>query len=280
MRALVALSVGWIAACGGSQPACPVVAKPTTPIAPFLWKAHKGDSAVVYLYGTIHNAGVGDVPAVALAALDASPRFASEVGDTEPDRDKTIELARIESGKGLDQLLPADDWYDLRDLLRGSVKEADLARARPWYAMGRLTAKVAPAPDPTMDFALAKRARDHGKPVDALESWETQLAALADTVQVSDLQQALHARRTMACDLAKMKALYVTGDLAAMTSLLVVEQTHHLVVDRSRAWLPKIEAYFTTGGAFVAVGLAHLAGDDGMPKLLEAAGYQVERVGP
>ena len=46
-------------------------------------------------------------------ALAAAPRYASELGDAEPDPDELGELARLPRGKGLDALLPADDWWDL-----------------------------------------------------------------------------------------------------------------------------------------------------------------------
>jgi len=271
---IIALALA-LAACGGA-PACPLPPKPAT-VQPFLWKAQKADGPVIWLYGTIHNAGADDVPAAAWAALDSAPALVTELGDTEPDPEKTVELARLPSGKGLDQQLPAGDWYDLRDALRGSVKEADLARARPWYAMARLTAKVAPSPSPTMDFAIARRARGKGKPVEALESWEVQLQALAASVTIADLQQAIHERSTMACTLGKMKATYDRGDLPAMTAILVIPQTRALVTERTKAWIPKIEALAAGRGGFVAVGLAHLAGDDGLPALLAAAGYTVAR---
>jgi hypothetical protein len=275
-----ARSVRWLlvialAACGGA-PACPLAPRPAV-VQPFLWKAQKSDGPIVWLYGTIHNAGADDVPQAAWAALEASPKLVTELGDTTPDPAKTAELARLPPGKGLDQQLPAGDWYDLRDALRGVIKEADLARVRPWYAMARLTATVAPGPSPTMDFAIARRARAKGKPVDALESWEVQLGALADAVKIPDLQQAIRERRTMRCTLARMKSIYLAGDLAAMTKLLVIEQTNTLVVERSKAWMAKLEPYFATG-AFVAVGLGHLAGDDGLPAMLARAGYRVERV--
>lgn len=271
------LLVLWLVASCGGAPACPVAPAPVGPARPFLWKAQKGET-VVWLYGTLHNASGDDVPAAAWAALEAAPRVVSELGDAEPDPAKTIELVRLPPGKGLDQQLPASDWYDLRDALRGVVKEADLARVRPWYAMARLRATVAPPPSPTMDFAITKRARAKGKPVEALESAEVQLAALAETVTLADLQQTLHERKTIKCALDHLKATYVSGDLPAMTARLVIPQTHELVVGRSKAWLPQIEGYFTTGGAFVAVGLAHLAGDEGLPVLLERAGYTVARV--
>jgi len=274
---MIRILVVFLVACSGAARTCPIVPPPTAPTQPFLWRAQKGE-AVIWLYGTIHNAGSDDVPQVAWEALQASPKVVSELGDTAPDPATTVDLARLPPGKGLDQQLPAGDWYDLRDALRGSVKEADLARARPWFALARLSAKLAPSPSPTMDFAIVKRARTRGKPVEALESWDVQLKALADTITIIDLQQALHERTTLRCSLDNMKAIYETGDLPAMTALLVIPQTHNLVVDRTRAWLPKIEALAANRGGFVAVGLAHLAGDAGLPALLAQAGYTVARV--
>jgi uncharacterized protein len=268
-----------IAACGSSAPECALV--PRIPHAqPFLWKVQKADGPIVWLYGTIHNASADEVPQAAWAAFESSPKVVTEVGDEPPsDPSKIAELARLPPGKGLDQLLPANDWYDLRDAVRGKakIKEDDLKRARPWYAMARLRVALAPPPSTTMDFAISKRARAKGKPIDALESWEVQLTALADTVKIPDLQEAIHERRTMKCSSDRLKALYLTGDLAAMTKVLVIEQTNKFVVDRSKAWFVKLEPYFATG-AFVAVGLGHLAGPDGLPAMLERAGYRVERV--
>lgn len=245
---------------------------------PFLWKVQRGDGPVVWLYGTIHNAGVDDVPRAAFEALDTSARFVSELGDSEPDPAKTIDLARLPPGKGLDALLPANDWYDLRDSLRGVIKEEDLKRARPWFAMARLSATIAPSPSPTMDFALAKRARERKLPVEPLESWDVQLAALADAVTIADLQVAIHERTTMRCQLENLKQVYTTGDLAAMEARLLTPSTEKLRVERSKAWLPKIEPLLQAGGGFIAVGLGHLVGAEGLPALLVKAGYTVVRV--
>jgi uncharacterized protein YbaP (TraB family) len=264
-------------ACGGTQPTCQLVPRPAAMASPFLWKVQRAGGPVVWLYGTIHNAGATDVPAAAWAALESSPRFVSELGDREPDPDQAGELARLPSGKGLDAQLPADDWYDLRDALRGTVKEDDLKRARPWFAMTRLSARLAPSPSPTMDDALAARAREHELPVDNLESWDVQLAALADAVTIKDLQQAIHARRTMRCELDQMRAFYATGDLAIMERILVEGQSATLLEQRTQVWLGKLEPYLATGGAFVAVGLGHLAGPHGLPAMLVRAGYTVER---
>ncbi|MCW5806044.1 MAG: TraB/GumN family protein [Deltaproteobacteria bacterium] len=282
MRSLaVAFVIAVVAACGGGKPVCrlpPELATAPRDAPPFLWKATRDDGATVWLYGTIHNGGRADVAEAAWRALAASPGFASELGDTEPDPDKMRAIAMVAGGKGIDQLLPANDWYDLRDELRGVVKEDVLRRARPWYAMTQLMSKVAPSPSPTMDFALAKAAREKRKTVDALERWEEQLGALDQTVKIADLQQAIRARGTMGCDLASLLATYRTGDLPAMERRLIVEGTAQLLGPRNKLWLPRIAAYFDRGGGFVAVGLGHMIGEDGLPALLARTGYKVERI--
>src|SRR5678815_4648961 len=167
---------------------------------------------------------------------------------------------------------------DRRDALEGRVREDDLRRARPWFAMTQLMSRVSPAPSPTMDVALAKRARDRNIGVAQLETWRDQLTALDAAVGVADLQQALHARRTMGCTLSSMLVTYATGDLPAMQKLLLVEGTASLLAPRNQKWFPQLDAYLTGKGAFVAVGLGHLSGDDGLPAMFARAGASVERV--
>jgi uncharacterized protein YbaP (TraB family) len=279
MRAALLLLIGLVAGCAKQQE-CKI--EPVPPGAhggAFLWKAHKGGD-VVWLYGTIHDSGLDAVPHVALKALESSVRFVSELGDAEPDHELFIKYARIDDGPGIDQLLPAGDWYDLRDTLIGTIKEDDLRRAHPWYAMTLLSTKMAPSKEQSMDLLLGKRARELAMPTEALETWEEQLRALHSAIDVEDLKVAIHARHTMTCDFSRMRVSYEAGDTKSMEALLVVPKTQATMLDaRNAKWLPKIEGYVARGGAFVAVGLGHLLGPGGLPALLEKAGYTVERVG-
>jgi uncharacterized protein len=278
VKLLVAVALA-LAGCGAGAPSCPVLAPVTAPPPPFLWKATRADgAATLWLYGTIHNAGADAVPPRAWAVLETARRFVSEIGDATPDPARLEHLAILGAGPGIDQQLPADDWYDLRDTLDGVVKEDALRRMRPWYAMGRLTAKVAPGAAPTMDAALTQRALARRLPVEALESLEAQLTALADTVTIEDLRDAIHARKTMRCALDRLREIYVRGDLPGIQPLLLIPATERLVVDRTRAWLPALTR--AEGETFVAVGLGHLLGDQGLPALLAAAGWRVERLPP
>jgi uncharacterized protein YbaP (TraB family) len=263
-----------------SAPACP----PSRPLPdgapPLLWRVQRADGAgpTLWLFGTVHHLGIGGVPEAALRALDASPRFASELGDTKPDEDVLRRFGREPRGKGLDLRLTPDDWFDLRNVLRPRIKEADLARARPWLAMSLLVSELSNAPKPSMDFALAERAADRDQPVDALETWAAQLEVVDASVTDEDLVEALHARRTMRCDLLTIQHVYASGDAPALDRLLRGKHAAALLTDRNRAWLPQLERYLAGDGAFVAVGAAHLTSlEDGLPAMLGAAGYRVER---
>jgi uncharacterized protein YbaP (TraB family) len=278
MRAiLLGLAVVVVVGCAPKPPACPV--DPSTTLGPpFLWRAQKAGGPVVWLYGTVHDAGIAAVPKAALDALAAAPRFASELGESEPEPDTLRELSRIKRGPGIDQQLATDDWWDLRDALRGKIREDDLKRARPWYALILLNRRAA-GKVVAMDTELASKARDRRVPIDGLETWDAQLAALDASVTLDDLTVAIRSRNSMRCAFSGLRATYDAGDLVAMEPLLVIPRTaERMLYARNRAWLPKLEQYLARGGAFVAVGLGHLIGDQGLPMLLTKAGYSVERV--
>lgn len=265
-----------LAACGPAQPRCELPAAHHG--APFLWRVQKPGGPVLWLYGTIHDAGLDAVPPVALAAMDAAPRFASELGDDAPDTDAVRELTRLPRGTSLDQLLGADDWWELRDQLLGVIHEDDLERVRPWYAMSLLSSHATPVRGPSMDDELARRAGDRHQPIDHLETWREQMTAIAGVVEISDLREAIHAHRTMRCELAQMRATYDAGDLDGMAKLLIVPRIAPvLVYARNDRWLPALEHMLADHGGFVAVGLGHLIGDHGLPELLARAGYTVTR---
>ena len=271
---LASIALVWTACA--AQPHCELPPRVAS-AAPFLWRVQRANGPVVWLYGTIHDAGEDEVPAAARSALDHATHFASELGDVEPDPAQLAELARLPFGKVLDQLLSADDWWELVDAMRGAMSEDELRHAAPWFAMTRLTSHVAPSPRPSMDVALATRARDRGIPVDALESWSEQMTALAKAVDAKDLAEAIHARKTIACDLAQLRAAYDNSDEPTLARLLQVRDQATLIAARNDAWRGKLEAYAAADGAFVAVGLGHLLGAGGLPETLAHAGYTVER---
>jgi len=275
MRWLLVIGLVFATSCA-SQPACPVAPVAKTPGPPFLWKV-QGPHSVVWLYGTIHDAGIDAVPAAALDALAASKRVATELGNEPPDEDVFRTYAWLKHGRGLEYQLPSEEWDQLHDTLRGKVKENDLPRAEPGYGMSMLP-RYAGTPGKSMDTQLGERAEERDLPIDALERWEDQLKLLSQVVTLDDLRETIRARKTLTCDLSGLRASYVAGDTEAMTARLVLPRTAETVLyARNRAWLPALEKYLASDGAFVAVGLGHMLGEQGLPTLLAKAGYVVTR---
>jgi len=278
MRLLLAVLVA-LAGCT-KAPVCKLAPLPEAQRAPaFLWRVQKPEGGdVVWLYGTIHDSGIDKVPQVALDALERSVRLATELGATVPDPEVVRENAFIRRGPGIDQRLLAGDWYDLRDALRGVIREDALRRAAPWFAMTLLTTHLSPSPGLSMDVLLGKRAQELAMPVDALETWAEQYQVLRDAVTIDDLQQAFQARETLRWELARRTRYYDAGDIDAMTRIFVVPRNAEaMLYARNRRWMPKLERYFGNGGAFVAVGLGHMLGEQSLPALFQRAGYVVER---
>jgi len=274
IRVLVLALVALVASCA-TAPTCVLPpARPAGP--PHLWRAEKpGAPGALVLFGTIHITGIADVSPTVLAALDASTRFASELGDTEVDPARLTELARLPRGQLLSQLLPADDWYELETVMRGVMKPADLQASKPWFALIRLMSHVAPSPKPSMDVALAERAKTRRIPIDHLETWDQQITALDAAIGVTDLSETIHERKEIACSQAKLRAAYLASDVAVLEATLRVTN-NKLLAERNRAWLAQLEAYATTPGTtFVAVGLGHLLGPDSVIALLERDGFIV-----
>lgn len=277
VAATLGLALALVAGCGPK--ACPVATSAAPAQGPLLWRvqAAGGAGPVVWLFGTIHDAGAEDVAPAAWSALAGASRFVSELGDAEPGGDEFRDQVRLPRGRGLDQLLSVDDWWELRLALRGTIRDDDLARLRPWYAMTLLTRVVTDKAHPGMDVLLGDRARSLHLPIEPLETWAEQLALLAGAIGVADLADAIHARRAMRCQLVNTRAAYVAGDLTVMEEVFGRDPTGAMLAPRNRRWLPRIEAYLADGGAFIAVGIGHLVGPDGLPTLLTAAGYHVDR---
>jgi uncharacterized protein len=272
MRAALA-AFALASAC--ARPTCPPPATGPSDPRPFLWEV-QGPAARVFLFGPRHAAGSKDIPPSVLAHLGAVRVFVTEVPPLDPD--EVRRQATLERGQSLPALLGDDAWYELRDALAGTIRDEDLRRARPWYAMSLLTARLADLPETSMDQALLERARAAGARLEYLETGKEQLAALAGSVGVDDLKQALAERRQMRCVIAELTAAYRRGDGAAIRGELTGEAEAGLLHRRNARWLDRIEGYLGGDGAFIAVGVSHLLGEGALPALLAARGHRVTRL--
>src|SRR4029079_392855 len=98
---------------------------------------------------------------------------------------------------------------------------------------------------------------------------------------LSETLKELHTEQAMLNEAARA---WKQGDAATLERITLEDlksdplMYQRLLLDRNRAWLPKIEALFTRPRpTLVIVGAAHVVGPDGLLQMLKAAGYSIEQ---
>lgn len=269
---------------------------------PLLWKVSDADNSL-YLMGSFHLLREGDYPLAAstdLAFEDAesvvfelSP---AEMNDPALGR-KMGAAARREDGKRLQDTLSPETWGQLQAWsARRGVPVENLQGFEAWFVS--LTVSLVEMQmlglDPALglDRHFARRAVEAGKPTQGLETGDQQIAlfdGLEPRLQQQSLEDVLQDAEKMEENINRLHDLWRRGDDAGMeaeTNQRMRDEYPELYKrinrDRNLAWLPVLQQRLDEGGkdedVLVVVGALHLLGDDGLVKLLDEAGYTVERL--
>jgi len=257
---------------------------------PALWQVEGPNGETGWLFGTIHAANRPidwQTPDVA-KALDAADEIVVEVADLDP-KSLSAQFAKLSRTPGLPPLLARVPSADRKAL---TVRLDDLGfddeaftDVETWAAALTLARATASDADPAYGIDRAVIAAAGSRPVRELEGADAQLRifdALPESEQ-NDLLTAVLAEPT--ADDLTLADTWARGDMEAIEGetrkglLGDPELRAALFTGRNRRWVDAIVARLGAGHRpFVAVGAAHLAGPEGLPAMLEAAGYSVARV--
>lgn len=267
-----------LAACGEPEPDWPESS-------PALWEVVSPGGERGWLFGTIHALPKEvrwRTPALddALAQSGVLVVEIAELGDAVKAADA---FGRYSGGANLPSLsrrVAPEDRPDLAAFLdRAGMEEDDFATSDTWAA--------------ALMLANAARSGESGQSVDraligsggevvGLESHAAQYE-LFDALPASEQADLLLALARDTGDEGERIEAWLTGDLAALERLSDgllrdPELREALQAARNRAWAPRIAQLVESGRRpFVAVGTAHLFGDESLPDLLKAQGYRVHR---
>ena len=266
--------------------------------APAMWRVSDADSEI-YLFGTLHALQPTTqwrTPAYDEAYARASVIwFEAELGGA--DRTTVTNLVNrygVDLDRGLSQKLAAEDLATLR-------READVARIdhlRPWAVALMLSMQPALNRGATVqagaDLTMTREAHASDKRIKTFETLEDQAKLFADMSESAELQYLTQvirergglARVSLQPGGGSMEAHWLAGDLARLGPGLAGEMERDtpglyeaLLKRRNLNWADALTAEMAGAGVqLVNVGALHMVGADGLPALMAARGFRVERV--
>ncbi len=275
-----AVLVGWLGGWG------------TAVAAPALWRVSDADSQI-YLFGTLHvltpSARWRTPLYDAVLAKAGTVWFEADLEAGDPE---TVRLLFQRYGSDpdtpLSHKLPAADVQAL-------ARQTDLKRIehlRPWAAALMLSARPVLGRGATVeagaDMAATRAARDGRKTVRTFETLEDQARMFAGLPQASEVRYLSkvvreRSRPRLALPPVSLEKAWLAGDISKLGSAALAAENpalyDALLRRRNLAWADKLAAEMAGAGVeLVNVGALHMAGDDGLPALLAARGFRVERV--
>lgn len=254
---------------------------------PALWEVTGPGGQHGYLFGTIHALPT-DVkwrtPALeqALANSDVLVVEIAELGNANRAAGVFDRLAEGEGQPPLSQRVPAEDRPALAAFLdKASISEDSFDDTDTWGAAIILANRTRGYDDAqSVDRQLIDQV---GGNTLGLETFAVQYG-LFDSLPADDQVDLLMALARDAGNTEQRIDAWLTGDLDALAAAGEAitqdpELKAALQVNRNLKWAPDIAAILAGGQhPFVAVGTAHMFGEQSLPALLETAGYTVKRI--
>lgn len=289
-RAALALCLS-LAAAACARPA------PKPYLTPLAWEARSPDHpGAVYLLGSIH---VGARQARRLhpdivAAWGRAEELVVEVDlDASAPEMPAIwaERAYLPEGERLSDHLSADTWKRLVAYLQARGEDPDDYQAlKPWAVLLRLARLEFAREGYPAEKGVDRRFLDAAagkKPVVALESYRFQLDlydGFPDAVQEMMLRDLIEPESPF--ETRALVDAWNRGDEKEFLQLIFPEDERWAIYrerfffERNERMAHKLEALADDGKTlFVVVGVGHMIGPHGIPALLAAQGFRVERIG-
>ncbi len=264
------------------------------PARPAFWQVTGPNGEQAWLLGTIHalpRPAAWQSTAIK-QALTAADTVAVELANVADSKAIAAEYARQSQSPGLPKLsdrIAPGLRPALADLLKlAKADEASFAQTETWSVALSLARAGQTSSDRTNGIDRAVLDLTKGKPVVELEGARGQLSlfdALPEKEQRDLLEAVIRDGGRDNQDSEALAKAWRKGDFA-----LIEAETHRgfladpelreaLFTGRNRSWSEKITGLLAQKKrVFVAVGAAHMAGDDGLPAMLAGRGFSVRRV--
>jgi len=281
------------------EPAAGEASAPAEASGPALWTVRDEDTTI-YLFGTVHVLKPETQwrsPGLEAAFDEAAVvYFEADVASAAAQAKMVALMPKLgvftEEGKSLATVLEPEDKATVDEALAiAGLPQALVEPMKPWLVAMTLESQsmVARGYDPRsgVEAVLGEEAEAAGKELRYFETVEEQLgffASLPEADQVSFLVDTAEAVRDEPEAIDELVDAWAAGDVEQIVALMDEDDSTSaeavnevLLVNRNRNWVGQLQTVLAEepGVFFVAVGAAHLAGDDGVPAMLREAGVEV-----
>ena len=258
-----------------------------------LWKiSGNGLKKPSYLFGTIHLTCDTSLDANTLNALETTEQLYLELDmDDKSIQMKLMKLMMMKDGAKLSTLLSPEDFKILDEFMK---KNLDMSAKlfdsfKPFMISSMLFPKMLDCKSQSVESELMKITKEQNEEIFGLEKAEDQMKVF-DEISYQD--QADELLKTVKDNLEKDKkefqemiTIYQNKDIEGMLKMMsdsdnkiTSENQDILLNNRNKNWIPIMVKIMKDKPTFFGVGAGHLAGEEGVIKLLRKKGYKVEAI--
>lgn len=258
-----------------------------------LWKiSGNGIEKPSFLYGTMHAVCETNINENVLKAFEQTNQLYLEIDMDDPNLQAIMmNKMMMENGVTISSLVSEEESKIIDTFLKENVGFSlkTIDTFKPFMISSMYLPKLLDCPMKAVDMELMKIATEQNEEVLGLETIESQLIIfdkIPYKIQVEEILKT--AKNNMVKDkeeMNKMLSIYKSENIEKMLELslesenkMFAEYTDDLLTKRNKNWIPTIEKVTKEKPTLFAVGAAHLAGDNGVIKLLRTKGYRVEAV--
>jgi uncharacterized protein YbaP (TraB family) len=264
----------------------------------FIWKVSSAQGAI-YLVGSVHilNASYYPLASVFTTAFEESDRLVEEVNLAEmmgpPQQMQLLMRGRLPAGTTIDGVISPEALVEVKRAIEElGLPFEPLRQFKPWMLAITLEGMATVQAGFDNDFGVDKHFYDMAvaskKAVEGLETVEYQIsrfdelsAELQERLLLQTVKELGQTKETV----TKAADAWKAGDVEMVQALVLDDMKsdplmyQRLLVERNRAWVPRLEALLRRPRpSFVVVGAAHLVGDDSVIAMLRAKGYRIAQL--
>ena len=256
-----------------------------------LWKIEgNGLETPSYLFGTMHMIAEEYFvfPDALKERIKSCNKIVMELPGL-PDPKEAMEMMMAKEGETMKDIFTESQYDSVLTFgsealnMSKSTFEMAFGKLKPFAIIAAITQMSFKGKVESYEMTLIKLSKDNDIEMGGLETVEQQLGFFSSISNEKIAEMIMGTLEKSGDDsedeMKEMMQIYKDQDLDKLGKFMIesspelMENEAVLLTDRNKNWIPKIEGFIKEGSTFVAVGAAHLVGEQGVIQLLKDQGY-------